>query len=89
MLISATAVSSMRCALGANAAAQFHIALPHFEADKCGALNAFLAACSQAVPLCSRVASMRAPRKWHEMSISTEAIRLPVKAPRFATRRSS
>lgn len=35
-----------------------HIALSHFEADECGALNAFLAACPQAVPLCSRVAAM-------------------------------
>lgn len=35
-----------------------HIALSHFEADECGALNAFLAACPKAVPLCSRVAAM-------------------------------
>lgn len=35
-----------------------HITLSHFEADECGALNAFLAACPQAVPSCSRVAAM-------------------------------
>ena len=35
-----------------------HIALSHFEADDCGALNSFLAACPRAVPLCGRVAAM-------------------------------
>lgn len=35
-----------------------YIALSHFEADECGALNAFLAACPQVVPLCSRVGAM-------------------------------
>jgi flavorubredoxin len=47
-----------------------YIALSHFEADECGALNAFLAAAPQAEALCSQVASMvsigdfadRAPR---------------------------
>ncbi len=47
-----------------------YIALSHFEADECGALNAFLAAAPQAEALCSQLASMvsigdfadRAPR---------------------------
>lgn len=47
-----------------------YVALSHFEADECGALNAMLAASPQAVPVCSRVAAMvsiedfadRAPR---------------------------
>jgi flavorubredoxin len=47
-----------------------YIALSHFEADECGALNAFLAAAPQAEALCSQVAAMvsigdfadRAPR---------------------------
>jgi flavorubredoxin len=47
-----------------------YIGLSHFEADECGALNAFLAAAPRAVPVCSRVAAMvsigdyadRAPR---------------------------
>ncbi len=34
------------------------IGLSHFEADECGALNEFLAAAPQAVPLCGRVAAM-------------------------------
>ncbi|MCW5632567.1 MAG: MBL fold metallo-hydrolase [Rubrivivax sp.] len=47
-----------------------HVALSHFEADECGALNEWLAAAPQATPLCSQVAAMvsvadyadRAPR---------------------------
>jgi flavorubredoxin len=47
-----------------------YIALSHFEADECGALNAFLAAAPPAEALCSRIAAMvsigdfadRAPR---------------------------
>ena len=35
-----------------------YLALSHFEADECGALNSFLAAAPQAVPVCSRVAAM-------------------------------
>lgn len=35
-----------------------HVGLSHFEADECGALNAFLAACSHAVPFCGRIAAM-------------------------------
>jgi flavorubredoxin len=35
-----------------------YIAFSHFESDECGALNQFLAAAPQAVPLCSRVAAM-------------------------------
>src|SRR5579864_7969253 len=35
-----------------------YVGLSHFEADECGSLNAFLAACPQAVPLCSKVAAM-------------------------------
>lgn len=46
------------------------LALSHFEADECGALNQFLAAAPQAEPLCSRIGAMvsvvdyadRAPR---------------------------
>lgn len=34
------------------------VGLSHFEADECGALNAFLAAAPQAQPLCSRIAAM-------------------------------
>ncbi len=34
------------------------VGLSHFEADECGALNAFLAAAPQAEPLCSRIAAM-------------------------------
>lgn len=47
-----------------------YVGLSHFEADECGALNAFLDAAPQAVPVCSRIAAMvsigdfanRAPR---------------------------
>ena len=47
-----------------------YLGLSHFEADECGALNLFLAAAPQAVPVCSQVAAMvsigdfadRAPR---------------------------
>jgi flavorubredoxin len=47
-----------------------YVGLSHFEADECGALNAFLAAAPNAVPVCSQVAAMvsvgdyadRAPR---------------------------
>jgi flavorubredoxin len=47
-----------------------YLALSHFEADECGALNEFLAAAPNAEPVCSRVAAMiaindfadRAPR---------------------------
>ena len=47
-----------------------YVALSHFEADECGALNAFLAAAPNAVPVCGRVAALvslgdfadRAPR---------------------------
>ena len=35
-----------------------YVAFSHFEADECGALNDFLAAAPQAVPVCSRVAAM-------------------------------
>jgi len=35
-----------------------YLALSHFEADECGALNSFLAAAPQSVPVCSRVAAM-------------------------------
>jgi flavorubredoxin len=35
-----------------------YVALSHFEADECGALNAFLSAAPQAVPVCSRIAAM-------------------------------
>lgn len=47
-----------------------HVAFSHVEADECGALNQFLAAAPQAVPLCGTIAAMvsigdladRAPR---------------------------
>jgi flavorubredoxin len=47
-----------------------YLGFSHFEADECGALNAFLAVAPQAVPVCSQVAAMvsvgdyadRAPR---------------------------
>src|SRR5262245_10670563 len=32
-----------------------YVGLSHFEGDECGALNAFLAAAPQAVPVCSRL----------------------------------
>jgi len=35
-----------------------YVALSHFEADECGAMNEFLAAAPRAVPLCGRVAAM-------------------------------
>jgi flavorubredoxin len=35
-----------------------YVALSHFEADECGALNEFLAAGPEAVPLCGRIAAM-------------------------------
>jgi flavorubredoxin len=35
-----------------------YIGLSHFEADECGAMNDFLAAAPQAVPLCGRIAAM-------------------------------
>src|SRR5688572_3246387 len=47
-----------------------YLALSHFEADECGALNEFLAVAPQAIPVCGQVATMvaigdfadRAPR---------------------------
>ena len=35
-----------------------YLAYSHFEADECGAMNAFLAIAPAAVPLCSRVSAM-------------------------------
>jgi flavorubredoxin len=35
-----------------------YVALSHFEADECGALNQFLAVAPHAVPVCSRIAAM-------------------------------
>ena len=35
-----------------------YVGLSHFESDECGALNLFLAAAPQAVPLCGRIAAM-------------------------------
>jgi flavorubredoxin len=35
-----------------------YVAFSHFEADECGALNDFLSAAPQAVPVCSRVGAM-------------------------------
>jgi flavorubredoxin len=47
-----------------------YLGLSHFEADECGAMNSFLAAAPQAVPVCGKLAAMvsigdfadRAPR---------------------------
>ena len=49
-----------------------YLGLSHFEADECGAINQFLAAAPQAVPVCSQVAAMiaigdqadRARKRW-------------------------
>jgi len=35
-----------------------YVSFSHFEADECGALNEFLAAAPNAVPLCGRIAAM-------------------------------
>lgn len=35
-----------------------YVGFSHFEADECGALNAFLAAAPEAVPVCSQIAAM-------------------------------
>ena len=35
-----------------------YVGLSHFEADECGALNAFLAAAPNAVPICGQLAAM-------------------------------
>src|SRR6185295_4984598 len=35
-----------------------YVALSHFEADECGAINEFLAAAPEAVPVCSRVGAL-------------------------------
>jgi flavorubredoxin len=35
-----------------------YVALSHYEADECGALNEFLAAAPQSTPVCSKVAAM-------------------------------
>ena len=35
-----------------------YVALSHFEADECGAINEFLAVAPNAVPVCGRVAAM-------------------------------
>jgi flavorubredoxin len=35
-----------------------YVALSHFEADECGALNEWLAVAPQAVPVCGRIAAM-------------------------------
>jgi flavorubredoxin len=35
-----------------------YVGLSHFEADECGALNEFLSAAPQAVPICSQIAAM-------------------------------
>ena len=35
-----------------------YVALSHFEADECGALNEFLAAAPKAVPVCGQIAAM-------------------------------
>lgn len=35
-----------------------HLSLSHFEADECGALNAFLAIAENATPLCGEIAKM-------------------------------
>jgi flavorubredoxin len=63
-----------------------YVGLSHFEADECGALNSFLAAAPNAVPVCSQLASMvsvgdfadRAPRglaDGEELSLGSHKIR--------------
>jgi flavorubredoxin len=63
-----------------------YVALSHFEADECGALNAFLAAAPQAEAVCSRIAAMvsvgdyadRAPRALadgEELSLGRHTVR--------------
>jgi flavorubredoxin len=63
-----------------------YLGLSHFEADECGALNSFLAAAPQAVPVCGQVAAMvsirdfadRAPRALadgEDLSIGRRTIR--------------
>jgi len=63
-----------------------YIGLSHFEADECGALNAFLAVAPQAVPICSRIAAMvsvedfadRAPKALadgEELTLGSHAVR--------------
>jgi flavorubredoxin len=63
-----------------------YVALSHFEADECGALNAFLAAAPHAVPVCGQLAAMvsvgdyadRAPRALadgEELALGTHTIR--------------
>ena len=62
------------------------IGLSHFEADECGALNAFLAAAPQAVPVCGQIAAMvsvndfadrppRALRDSEELSLGRRTVR--------------
>jgi len=63
-----------------------YVALSHFEADECGALNAFLAASPQAEPVCGRIAAMtsvndfadrpaRALRDSEELTLGRHTIR--------------
>jgi flavorubredoxin len=63
-----------------------YVGLSHFEADECGALNDFLAAAPNAVPVCSQIAAMvslgdyanRAPRglaDGEELSLGSHKIR--------------
>ena len=63
-----------------------YVGLSHFEADECGAMNEFLAAAPQAVPLCSAIAAMvsvtdfadRAPRAMadgEQLSLGRHTIR--------------
>jgi flavorubredoxin len=63
-----------------------YVALSHFEADECGALNNFLAAAPAAVPVCGEVAAMvsvgdyadRAPRALadgEELALGSHTIR--------------
>lgn len=46
-----------------------YVGLSHFEADECGAMNEFLAAAPQAVPVCGQIAAM--------VSVSDVADRAP------------
>ncbi len=63
-----------------------YLALSHFEADECGALNAFLAVAPNAVPVCGQVAALvaindfadRAPRTLadgEELSLGARTMR--------------
>src|SRR6187551_1745212 len=50
-----------------------YVGLSHFEADECGALNSFLAAAPQAVPLCGQVAALVSVNDYADRAARTMA----------------